>query len=127
MKSLEKELLEIENFYKHCTPIEAVAFFKAQTSRAYGEITKILGDIQVTIKQVKTGLEVALKRDKTRSCLAPMGCRTVTPARPYDMDAGKWMDYIRSERRYMDSMLRIQEEIAMEELLIQAQKILINK
>ncbi|WP_316745148.1 hypothetical protein [Pedobacter antarcticus] len=125
MKSFEQELLEIENFYKHCTLKEALAFSKALNKRMVKEIEGVFTDIKVVFKRIKSGFKSSDK--KNRSCLTPMACRTVTPARPYDMDAGKWMYYIRSERRYMDSMLRIQEEIAMEELLIQAQKILINK
>lgn len=127
MKSLEQELLEIENFYKHCTPKEALAFFKAQSAKAFKEMETLMGEIKGTLKKIKQSISTMLKREKTRSCLTPMLCRTVTPARPYNMSCSDWLAYVKKERRYVSLMLRIQEEIAMEEILIQAQNILIKK
>ena len=128
MKTTAQEITEIENFYKNATPAEAFEYFKKVSAKCFTAI-------DAAIKSI--GRKISGKK-KSRSCLSPMKCRTVYPA-GYDLIAARyprrsivfrmgyrgWREYLMLVRMARVFKL-IKDQIEMEELLVQAQEILIK-
>ncbi|WP_158797665.1 hypothetical protein [Pedobacter sp. L105] len=118
------DLVEYENWMMTATWQELAESFNQVCTAAVASCSRIL-------KKVTTV--------KTRSCLRPMKYKTIYPV-PYDIGSAKacrtsqdfrfgyyrWRDYL-TQIRLGKIYIRIQEEIEMEKLLLQAQKILMKQ
>lgn len=111
MKTLDQELLEIENFYKTATPSEAIAYFKAKSAECFVTLKEVCAS---AVRLVKKCIRI------TRSLFIRNRMTTVQSLRKQRVIVENTF------RPYRKPLAELQEEVAMEELLIQAQEILIK-
>jgi hypothetical protein len=128
METTEKEIIDMENFYATATLEDMFAYFKAKSAHCFTKFR----NLAVEVKHICAGVRRLLVK-KNQSCLKPMGCRTIYPlgyhigaahmpqnSTIFQFNFGYWLGYIYQ-------VVSIDQEIAMEETLQEAQNILIKK
>ena len=107
---LEQEIIEMENFYQTATLEEAFAYFKMKSAQCFAIIKEAISEIKSIIRGIcRFFTNTKLDKGKIRSNI--------------DLD----MIYSNTFRNTSVTKLDIYDLIAMEELLVEAQTLLIKK
>jgi hypothetical protein len=118
MKTVEQEIIDMENFYATATLEEAFAYFKCQASICMDTIKESVGRILTAAKAIEKHFDAGMGRFFTRNYgIAASLRKDLTPATI-------WLNTEKPDARTLSILKDLDDRIGMEEVLCEALEIL---